>query len=220
MSGVLPVWSICLLIPILYVRSALSAHELMHICPAKKVSFVHRLMMVLETPIGLGYREYRDIHIRHHRYAATGRDPEYFQIRGPHMRALATAMLAPEWSFVKYARDKGLSRDFVPEAAVRFSLFVLACWLNPVVFFVYWITIRLSAGFSAFMFHHLLHYRQGRYGTYPLHLPRVGDWVFRSLLGASLVNILYEHPAHHAWQQVKVEYLPDLAELVPQSSTG
>ena len=206
-----PVWLIWLVIPPSYVRSALSTHELMHICKATQVSWVHRLMMILETPICLGYREHRDIHLRHHRYPATERDPEFFQIRGGHLRALASAMLAPEWYLVLYLREKGASGKFLAEASVRFGGFFLALWLNPSVFLWYWITIRVSAGVCAYMFHHLLHYRKGGYGTFRFEPSRALDGILRVLMGTESVQILYEHPAHHAWQQVKAGCLPELS---------
>ena len=210
-TGVIPTWPLFVLIPPLYVRVALTAHELMHICKASQVPLPHRLMMVLETPICLGYREHRDIHLRHHRAAATERDPEFFQIRGGHLRALACAMLSPEWSMVSYLREKGPSRTLVAEASVRLAVFGLAAWWNPGAFLAYWVTLRLSIGFSAYMFHHALHYREGRYGTFRLHLPPLVDRVARLLLGTEATMIVREHPAHHRWQQVKARHLPELA---------
>lgn len=211
-----PVWILFVLVPPLYVRCALSTHELMHISPANEVSLLHRLMMVLETPVCLGYREHRDIHIRHHRYPATERDPEFFQIRGGHLRALLSAMLSPEWSMMAYLREKRGSRAWLMEAAVRCGGFFAAWWLNPAVFLWYWITIRLSAGMSAYTFHHLLHYRRGGYGTFPLRPPRAIDRIVRIVLGTECVQILYEHPAHHAWQQVKAQHLPAIGVDTPR----
>jgi fatty acid desaturase len=210
MAGLAPVWLLFLLVPPLYVRTALCAHELMHVCPAGRVSFAHRLMMILDTPVGLGYREHRDIHMRHHRSPATERDPEFFQIRGGHLRALASSMVSPEWAFARYARERRLSRPWAIEVSVRAAAFVLLTWLNPSVFLAYWIALRVSIGVSNFLFHHALHYRAGRYGTFRLEPSPAADRVLRVLLGTESVLILYEHPAHHAWLQVKARFLPDI----------
>ena len=210
MAGVAPVWLLFVLVPPLYVRAALSIHELMHICPVGQVPFLHRLMMVMETPVGLGYREHRDIHVRHHQSPATERDPEFFQIRGGHLRALASSMVSPECAVLRYWREKRLTRAWRAEAALRAAVFVALAWLNPFVFLAYWVTLRASVGVSNFLFHHALHYRAGRYGTFRLELPALVDRVARVLLGAELVLILCEHPAHHAWLQVKARYLPDI----------
>ena len=215
LAGTIADWLLFVLIPPLYARCALSAHELMHLCGAAQVSLIYRLMMVLETPICLGYREHRHIHLQHHRYTATEQDPEFFQIQGGHMRALANAMISPERSFVTYLRENGASRPFLFEASVRLCSFLLIAWLNPWIFLSYWLALRLSIGFSAFLFHHMMHNREGRYGTFPFRPPPVCDWLLRLLLGTKYVRIVYEHPAHHAWQQVKSEYLPGLLEAYP-----
>ena len=78
------------------------------------------------------------------------------------------------------------------------------------MFLAYWVTIRLSVGFSAYVFHHALHYRGGRYGTFRLQPPPLVDRVIRLVLGTESALIVYEHPAHHRWQQVKALHLPDL----------
>ncbi len=210
MAGVAPVWLLVLLVPPLYVRTALSAHELMHVCPAGRVSLVHRLMMILDTPVGLGYREHRDIHMRHHRSPATEQDPEFFQIRGGHLRALASSMVSPEWALVGYAREKRLGRAWAAEASVRAAVFAALAWTNPSVFLAYWLVLRASVGASNFLFHHALHFRAGRYGTFRLEPSAGVDRLLRFLLGTESVLILYEHPAHHAWLQVRARYLPDV----------
>ena len=210
MAGLVPLWLLLVLVPPLYVRSALCVHELMHNCPAGRVSFFHRLMMILDTPVGLGYREHRDIHVRHHQNPATERDPEFFQIRGGHLRALASSMVSPEWAFLRYGREGRLTRAWAAEASVRAAVFALLAWLAPLVFLAYWVTLRASIGVSNFLFHHALHYRDGRYGTFRLEPSSPVDRALRVLLGTESVLILYEHPAHHAWLQVKARCLPDI----------
>jgi fatty acid desaturase len=217
---VVPPWPLLVLIPPLYVRSALNAHELMHVRSERQVPWLHRLMMVLESPVCLGYREHRDIHLRHHRHCASEADPEFFQIRGGHARALAAAMLSPEWMFVDYVREQGAGHALRVEAAVRCGVFVAVCAANPVAFTYYWMALRASVGFSQYAFHHALHQRDGQYGTYALRLsPRIGRLV-RVLVGAECVHILTEHPAHHAWQGVKPEQLPVVAVALEGFMTG
>ncbi len=78
------------------------------------------------------------------------------------------------------------------------------------MFLAYWVTLRASIGVSNFLFHHALHYRDGRYGTFRLEPSSPVDRALRVLLGTESVLILYEHPAHHAWLQVKARCLPDI----------
>jgi fatty acid desaturase len=211
LAGVLPPWVLAVVVPPLYVRSALNVHELMHVRSERQVPWLHRLMMALESPLCLGYREHRDIHLRHHRHCATEDDPEFFQIRGGHLRAFGAAMISPEWMFVDYVRDKGMSRVLLGEAAVRCLLFVAALAVNPAAFAWYWAALRVSIGVSQYAFHHALHQRDGQFGTYALHLPAPVERVLRLAVGAECVHILVEHPAHHAWQVVKPDQLPAVA---------
>jgi len=214
----IPVWLLVLSIPPLYIRCALSGHELMHIRKASQVPLLHRLMMILETPVCLGYREHRDIHMRHHRDPATERDPEFFQIRGGHVRAVLGAMVSPEWSFVHYVREKGLSRELLSEATLRCGVFVAAAVVNPLAFLSYWITVRASVGSAAYLFHHALHYRDGSHGTFTLRPPRALERILHLVLGREAVMILLEHPAHHEFPQVKAIHLPDVASYVPRGA--
>jgi hypothetical protein len=175
------------------------------------VPWLHRLMMAIESPTCLGYREHRDIHLRHHRHCATEDDPEFFQIKGGHFRAFAAAMVSPEWMFVDYVRAKGMSRALLAEAGIRCGVFAVALAANPVAFAWYWGALRASIGISQYAFHHALHQRDGQLGTFAMHLPAPVERLLRLVVGAECVHILVEHPAHHAWQVVKPDQLPVVA---------
>ena len=87
--------------------------------------------------------------------------------------------------------------------------------LDPAVFLRYWVVLRLTIGVSNFMFHHVLHYRRGDYGTFALRLPRLLDAGLRLVLGSRLAAVLCEHDAHHAWSNVKAERLRGLLDAFP-----
>ena len=104
----MPAWVLILVVPWLYVRLSLGLHELIHVRAAADVPAFRRLAMVFDTPFGLGYREHRTIHFRHHRFGGGERDPERWQIAGGHLRALANAMTTPERSLVEWIRARGM----------------------------------------------------------------------------------------------------------------
>jgi fatty acid desaturase len=212
--GAIPAAALVVAVPLVYVRLSLALHELMHVRRAAQVPFFHRLAMIFDTPLGLGYREHRAIHLAHHRHAATARDPELFQIRGNHLRAAACALIAPERHLVVWLRRRGASRSLRVEGAVRLAAFAVALALNPGVFLVYWISLRASVGGASFVFHHLLHCSGGRYGTFPL--PATPAWlrVGRALFGPEPIVILTEHRLHHEWPQVRSADLPRLPGAV------
>jgi hypothetical protein len=223
--GMLGLASIAVLAPLIvvcYVRGALLTHELMHVRRPEQVAWPLRMMMLFDTPFGLGYREHQDIHLRHHQRPAAPGDPELFQIRGGSLRAFLAAMLGPELSAIRWVGEQGIGAGLWREATVRAIVMLSLAALQPSAFVAYWLVLRLTVGVSNFMFHHVLHYRKGvcgEYGTFPLHLPRPLDAALRLVLGSSLAAVLSEHDAHHAWSQVKAERLRGLLSQFPRGPT-
>jgi len=228
MTGAVSVWAMAPLIVVAYGRGALLTHELMHVRRPERVTWLLRMMMLFETPLGLGYREHQAIHLRHHQRPATETDPEFFQIRGGSIRALAAAMLGSELAAVRWVAAHGISPSLRREASVRALVMLGLAAVAPAVFLGYWVVLRLTVGVSNFMFHHVLHYRRrprrdggprGEYGTFPLRLPRVLDGALRLVLSAPLAAVLSEHDAHHTWPQVKPERLRGLLRSFPPRSS-
>lgn len=215
MLGVASIWVLGPLIAVCYLRGALLTHELMHIRRPEQVTWILRMMLVFDTPLGLGYREHQDIHLHHHRDTATETDPEYFQIEGGRVRAFLAAMLGSELAAARWVAARGISPSLRKEASVRAILMLSLVALAPAVFLRYWVVLRLTIGVSNFMFHHLLHYRRGEYGTFALRLPGPLDALLRAVLTSRLAAILCEHDAHHAWRSVKAERLRGLLHDFP-----
>jgi fatty acid desaturase len=218
LAGRLSPWVLGAAVPLLYARAALAVHELMHARSAAHVSPLHRLMMVLESPVCLGYREHRDVHLRHHRHTATEGDPEFFQIRGGHARAFLNALASPERAFVLWVRERGFGGSLARQGTVRFACFVLAAGLNPPAFLSYWVAVRLSVGVSSYVFHHVLHYRRGRYGTFSLRVSRPVALALRLVFGREGADIVLEHEAHHAFPGVRSRRLPGLVAAPVESA--
>lgn len=210
LAGLVPVPALVVAVPLVYVRLSLALHELLHLLPAARVPAFHRLAMIFDTPFGLGYREHRALHLRHHRRGAGDGDPELFQIAGGPFRAFAGALIAPERAVQSWIRTRGIRGPLAREAGLRCAAFALVAALNPAVFLAYWIVLRASIGAAGFVFHHVLHSRDGRLGTFPLP---VSDRVARigyALFGAEPMLILARHRAHHLWPELRVRELPDL----------
>lgn len=208
LARVIPAWLLLIAVPLIYLRLALALHELLHAASAPEVPAFHRLTMILETPLGLGYREHRAIHFAHHRFASTDRDPERYQIVGGPWRAFGNALISPERAAVAWIRTHGLTRELAIEMTIRCIAFVFVAAINPAVFVLYWIALRLSVGFASFVFHHVLHSLDGHLGTFPLPVAR---WVVRLaalLFGREPILILTEHERHHEWPRVRARDLP------------
>jgi fatty acid desaturase len=210
LAGALPAWMLLIAVPWLYVRLSLGLHELLHVRAAEAVPGFHRLAMIFDTPFGLGYREHRAIHLRHHRFGGDSRDPERWQIEGGHWRAFAHALTTPERSLFNWIRTRGIDASLVRDGAIRCVFFVAVVALNPLVFAVYWITLRVCIGSAGFVFHHLLHNRRGALGTYALPFPPGLVRAGAALFGTEPMLILVRHRAHHLWPDVRVRDLPHL----------
>lgn len=212
LARLIPAWVLVPLVPFVYLRLALALHELLHVCSADQVPRFHQLTMIFESPMCLGYREHRAIHFAHHRFASTDRDPEQYQIVGGPLRAFANALISPERGFVHWVRAHGLSRTLARDAAIRAVAFVVLLAINPGVFVVYWLALRVSVGFASFVFHHVLHNMDGRLGTFRLPVSRPVIEMARALFGAEPMLILTEHERHHLWPRVRAKDLPLLPE--------
>jgi hypothetical protein len=212
LARLIPAWTLIVAVPLVYLRLALALHELLHAASASEVPAFHRLTMIFETPLCLGFREHRAIHFAHHRFASTDRDPERYQIVGGPIRAFGAALISPEHAFVAWVRAHGMTRALAVETAIRFAGFVAVLAINPGVFVVYWIALRVSVGFASFVFHHVLHSLDGRLGTFPLP---VSAWFAHGaslLFGREPLLILTEHERHHEWPRVRARDLPLLPE--------
>jgi fatty acid desaturase len=215
----IPSWTLVLAVPWVYVRLALGLHELLHARDATQVPAFHRLAMIFDTPFGLGYREHRAIHLDHHRFAGSERDPELWQIEGGHLRAFANALTTPERALVGWIRAHGIDAPLARDAAFRFICFAAVASIDPAIFVVYWLLLRVSIGVAGFVFHHLLHNRHGALGTFALPFPAACVRVGRALFGAEPMLILTQHRSHHLWPDVRVRDLPALPadfELAPR----
>jgi len=212
LAGLLPAWALVPIAPLVHPRLALALHELMHVRPASGVSFFHRLTMILETPLCLGYREHRATHFLHHRFAATAGDPEIYQIRGGPIRAFANALISPERGCVAWVRWHGVSASLALEGSIRLAVFGTVLAFDPWIFLVYWVSLRMSVGVTNFVFHYVLHNRNGRLGTYPLSMSPAVAGATAAIFGGEPMLILTEHERHHRWPRVRARDLPRLPE--------
>jgi hypothetical protein len=205
--GWLPLWLMAPIVMVALPRFHLALHELMHMRTASQVNPFTWLNFHFDTPISLGYHEYRTVHIDHHRHPATEQDPEWYQIRGGHLRALVAAMFTSELACFHWVKKHGVDRQLAIGMAIRLVLFSLAFWFNPGVFLVYLLVLRTTMWSSQYVFHHVLHYRNGQYGTFRLVLPKPVYAIAGLWMGKRNVSIVCEHVAHHAWPQVRASAL-------------
>ena len=209
-AGGLPLWTMLLSTPVLVVRWMLSLHELFHLRSEREVDFATRLLPLMLTPFSLGYREFLDIHRRHHRFMATPEDPEYFQIRGNKLVGFLNATTAPEQAYFRWVGEKGIDLPLLRDTLIRLALFLGMIWLSGWNFLWYWIPVRLAYGASYFSFFYCLHRKGTDYGVYPLQLPNWAAKAFSVLFGKEALLATCHHDMHHAHPRVHAFHLPTI----------
>ena len=210
LTGWLPLWTMLISAPVLVVRWMLATHELFHLRSETEVDFATRLLPLMLTPFSLGYREFLDIHRRHHRFTATPEDPEFFQIRGNKLAGFLNASTAPEQAYFRWLAKKGLDFPLLRDTAVRLTLFLGMIWLSGWAFLWYWLPVRLAYGASYFSFFYCLHRKGAEYGVYPLPLPAWAEKTFTALFGKEALLATCHHDLHHAHPRVNAFQLPSI----------
>lgn len=207
-ANLLPPWIISLTVPVVVVRWILLMHDLFHLRNASQVNFLIRLMPILLSPLSLGYREYQEIHGLHHRFMATPKDPEFYQIQGNKLWGFLNAMTSPEQAYIRWLGRHRVTGRFLAHSLFSLVLFgtiaVLAGW----GFLWYWIPLRITYGVGYFVFFYCVHRRGKEFGVYSLHFPPLVERVMVWIFGREAVCEICYHPAHHAYPRVAPQYLP------------
>ncbi len=216
LTGYLPAWTLLLSTPILISRWIISIHEVFHLRKVTEVGFWTRLMPFILTPLSLGYREYQNIHQRHHRFSATAEDPEYYQIQGSKLTGLINAMTAPEQAYFRWINQNGLDGPLLQDSLIRLVLFTaiagLGIYWGGWACLWYWVPLRLAHGISYFIFFYCLHRRGPEYGVYPLHFPPLLGRLIALFLGRTLLSATCHHDIHHAHPWIAAVNLPEVRQ--------
>lgn len=185
----------------------LSLHELFHLRQANEVGLFTEVMPFMVTPLFIGYREYRDIHMHHHAYMATPMDPDYFHIRGKPWQGLLNAFTAPEQIFFRWVSQQKTDIRFIFGVFIRLLLFASLMLITGWHFLWYWVPVRLAHGISYFTFFYCLHRRNGLYGVYSLPLPQSARQLLGVIFGRDAVQATCHHDVHHAHPGITADHL-------------
>lgn len=219
-SDVINVVWMTLLTTVIVTRWMIALHELMHLKKPHELDLLTRLLPIPFAPLNLGYREYQTIHMGHHRYTATANDPDAFHILGGYVNAFFGALTQHEQASYRYIRKHGLSRELMLMMLVRTSLFFSLLLAAPIAFLAWWLVLRVSYVINDFVFFHLVHFREGKGGTYSIPLP--GFIVNPALLlyGVDVVYATMHHNIHHQHTRIAPKYLPVVAAHLNQEKIG
>ena len=206
------VW-MAVIVSICVTRWLIAFHELFHLRNADQLDFFTRLQPIPFAPFNLGYREYREIHKRHHQHTASETDPDAFHIRGGFVKAFIGSVTQHEQAVVRYIAEHGLNRELFVLMLVRFVIFFGLLLISPAVFFAWWLVLRVTYIINDFVFFHVVHYRGGQTGTFPIPLPAWLMYTFIMIYGVDVVFATMYHDTHHKYSLVAAKQLARVALL-------
>jgi fatty acid desaturase len=200
-------WMVAI-VSVFITRWMIAFHELFHLKKAEELDYITRLVPIPFAPINLGYREYRAIHIGHHQYTATEQDPDAFHILGGWLKAFIGAVTQHEQATFRYISTHGFSRELAVMMSIRLSLFMTLLVLFPSAFLIWWLVLRITYIINDFVFFHLVHYRSGESGTFPLPLPAFIKFPALLIYGIDVVYATMHHETHHHYSKIAAKHLP------------
>ncbi|HEY7986728.1 MAG TPA: fatty acid desaturase [Methylophilaceae bacterium] len=200
--GYLPMWTFCVAVFLYIPRWMISLHESQHFYNMKTVNPITKYNTLTVTPFQLGYREMRDIHMRHHAYTVTEQDPEYYHIRGHWLAGYINVMFSPEQSTYYWIRDKGIDAELIKGMALRFAIFAAIVigfgWQS----LWYFIPVRVAYGSCLYLFSYGLHRQRGAEGTFQNKYPMFLQKIMSFLYGEILLQSITEHDIHHDYPNI------------------
>jgi fatty acid desaturase len=195
-------------------------HETLHVVKPEDINPIVWLQLLLVTPFSLGYREIRDIHMRHHAYAVTDKDPDLYHIRGNVVSGFILATLSPEISAYHWIRNQGVDVQLAVGMSLRFMLFSAFVWYLGWTSLWYFIPVRLAYGSCMFSISFPLHRKQGAYGTFTPRFGTLLETVMQVYCGRAALHTLSYHDIHHDYPRIAASKLPEARRFyVPKSSS-
>lgn len=206
--GFVPLWTFCIGAPMYVARWMIGLHEILHLLKPQDINPLIRLHLLIVTPFSLGYREVRDIHMRHHAYTVTDKDPDLYHIKGNFFTSFLTVLIQPEISAYHWVREKGFDRELALGMTLRFVLFTVFTISLGWTALWYFIPVRLAYGSCMFSISFPLHRQSGEYGTYT---PKYGlflETIMDVFFGRAALNTLSYHDIHHDYPRISAFKLP------------
>ncbi len=211
-----PAWAIFLVNIPLTIRIVGMNHELFHEPPSKLGgNLLLRLNLHVYTPLTIGFDEYRELHLRHHAYDNSDRDPDFRMIRDGKHNALWRLALAPEYWFLYCMKHGILSRDFWLLHTGR--MLVLAGYVALVgvenYLLLFLLPTKLAFALSFLVFSYESHTdatgKPRSIWNLKPRLTLLNRAIYWSI-GPYAYNIAYHHATHHAYPWVSGVKLSDV----------
>jgi hypothetical protein len=199
LAGVLPRWTLPLLLPLWMARLVIGRHELLHACEEDDVDAFTRLwpMLMMVAPLSPGFRELRVYHQRHHQLMLTTDDPDWDQMRGSKLRGFLHCLISPEVTLERWICENGVDRALLRDVVLRAVFFVGVAVSCGRLFIWYWLPLRLTYGAALFLFSYVPHRRGPRYGVFRIEPGPAGVALLSALFSRAGWLALCNHDLHH-----------------------
>lgn len=197
-----------------YVRNFNALHESFHAPRKRDRAWLGRHLMVVASPLMLGYGPLRENHRLHHTWAGqAGHDPDHYLASGHWMVALLHALSQPEQSVVRYVQRRGFSAGLARTLALHTAVFgaiAAVGWGWPLV---WWVVItRVGNTASWFIFDWCLHHPRRWGDDEAPGLPAAMRAVWIVLFSRNNLYGVEHHHVHHQYPFVRDADLPRLCQ--------
>ncbi|MCB9756534.1 MAG: fatty acid desaturase [Myxococcales bacterium] len=215
----IPTWLFALLGVCAYVRAFNALHESFHAQRASSRWRWARHLMVVTSPLMLGYGPLRRNHAGHHSWAQQpARDPDAYLAYGPWWRALFGALTQPEQSCIRYLARRGLDHQLALQILVHTLVFVGVAWIGGSQGLLAWVLVtRIANTASWFIFDWILH-QPWAWRLEALELPWPIARLWAALFGEDNLRAVTHHQLHHWYPTIPSRILPALARVAAERS--
>jgi hypothetical protein len=214
----IPIWMMIAVNVLVYPGVYLRAHDIGHSVRANRYGLFARFIPVA-SPIWGGTRLFTKIHLEHHAYLGTAKDPWLPFYSGHPLRALFFNFIEPEYSCRNFIRRYGVDRELAVNFLFNISLLAAGFLLFQWIYLIHLVSMRLVHTTAIFFFNFYTH-RQSLSADAPVGVyEREKDLGFllpvvRLLWGRDLLDGLIFHNRHHCLGQIhvpvqKYKYLED-----------
>lgn len=200
-----------------YVRNFNAIHQASHARRSRRnpLRRLRRLVMVVHSPLQLGFAELARVHRQHHAFTGDAeRDPHVAVNDASWSTAAGHACVAPEMSLVGYVQREGkISGGLAVGLLYNVVMCAALVWFAEAQI-VWWIAVtRLGSTAAWFIFDWILHHPS--VWRSPAYTPgRLFAAVWSLMFGRENLNATRFHVLHHRYAFVADRELPALARLL------
>nr|WP_231865607.1 MULTISPECIES: fatty acid desaturase [Nostocaceae] len=198
-------------------RWIINVHELLHAKSSEQINGIIRCLGISPVPLSiftLSYQQIHEIHLAHHRHAATESDPDAYHIRGNLFLIILNSLTTPEQSFLRWVKINGFSPQLGIDLLIKLLFLVILALLGGKKFLFFLLFIRIVYGLGDLVFFRLVHHQKGEYGTFEMKLPSIITTWGERIFGRTVIQATINHDVHHQNPRIAAHNLAKVREHI------